>query len=128
MHAACASSAEAALREAIASRAPLRLQRAAVVPIKQYNPAFDDDFQPDVSMDPDRERAEKQKLSRKTKKEKKGAMRELRKDAAFLAARREEERKKTSDYLEMRGKRAVRLMEEQEHDVKTMKKERKKGS
>ena len=102
--------------------------RAAVVPIKQYNPAFDDDFQPDVSMDPDRERAEKQKLSRKTKKEKKGAMRELRKDAAFLAARREEERKKTSDYLEMRGKRAVRLMEEQEHDVKTMKKERKKGS
>ena len=76
----------------------------------------------------DRERAEVQKLRRQTKKEKKGAMRELRKDGAFLAARRDEERRKTSDYLEARGKRALTLLETQEHDVKEMKKEKRKAA
>ena len=38
--------------------------------------------------DPDRRRAELQELKRKTKAEHKGAMRELRKDNAFLAERR----------------------------------------
>lgn len=98
------------------------------MPIRQFNPAFDDDFQPDTSLDPDRERAERQKLTRKTKKEAKGAMRELRKDSAFLAREREQEKRKTSDYLEQRGKRAMRIMEEQEHAFKTQKKEKKKMS
>ena len=106
----------------------MRMQRAPVVAIKQFNPAFDDDFAPTISMDPDRERAEVQKLRRQTKKEKKGAMRELRKDGAFLAARRDEERRKTSDYLEARGKRALTLLETQEHDVKEMKKEKRKAA
>ena len=43
---------------------------------------------------------------------------------AFLAQRREEDKQKTSDYLDARGKRAIRLMEEQEHDVKTMKRDK----
>ncbi len=92
--------------------------------IKQYNPAFDDDFQPDRSLDPDRQRAELQKLKRKTKKEAKGAMRELRKDAAFLAATRQKEKAARDGYLEARGKRALAIMEEQEHAVKSMKKQR----
>ena len=74
------------------------MQRVAAAAIKQFNPAFDDDFQPDVSMDPDRERAERQKLRRKTKKEMKGAIRELRKDNAFLSAEREKERRKRDAY------------------------------
>ena len=93
------------------------------MPLRQFNPAFDDDFQPDKSMDPDRERAERQKLVRKTKKERKGAIRELRKDAAFLAVEKEKERQERDNYLEKRGKRALALLEEQEHAVKTMKKE-----
>ena len=110
--------------EAVASREPLRMQRAPVVAIKQFNPAFDDDFAPTISMDPDRERAEVQKLRRQTKKEKKGAMRELRKDGAFLAARRDEERRKTSDYLEARGKRSMSIMQDQEANWKSMKREK----
>ncbi|KAL3917032.1 MAG: hypothetical protein SGPRY_006570, partial [Prymnesium sp.] len=107
-------------------RTPLRLQRAAPVPLKQYNPSFDEDFQPDKSMDPDRERAELQKLRRKTKKEHKGAIRELRKDAAFLSAERQKNKQKTSSYLEARGKRAMAIMQEQEATWKSMKKEKRK--
>ena len=70
---ACATAVRDALRRAIDARVPLRMQRAPATAIKQFNPAFDDDFQPFTSMDPDRERAERQKLRRKTKQEMKGA-------------------------------------------------------
>ena len=128
LHAKCVETVASHLKRAVESRVPLRMQHQPAVAIKQYNPSFDDDFQPDVSMDPDRERAEKQKLMRKTKKEKKGAMRELKKDAAFIAREREAEKSKTTQYLEERGKRALRLMEEQEHSMKEMRKERRKLS
>ena len=82
------------LRAAIRTRKPLSMQKALAVPLKQFNPIFDDDFQPDQSMDPDRARAEKQKLQRKVKQEKKGAIRELRKDGQFLAAERQKEKEK----------------------------------
>ena len=126
LHDACAEEAAAALTSAARARLPLRMQRAPVVPLRQYNPAFEDDFQPDRSMDPNRDRAELQKLARKTKKEHKGAIRELRKDASFLAVERQKEREKRDAYLEGRGKRALQLLEEQEHAVKTMKKEKRK--
>jgi len=115
-----------ALDAAVAARLPLRMQRAPPVPLRVLNPAFEDDFQPDRSMDPDRERAEVQKLKRKTKQERKGAIRELRKDAAFLAVQRQKEKGERDAYLEGRGKRALSILEEQEHAVKTMKKEKRK--
>ena len=118
-----------ALEVAKATREPLRLQRVAPVPIKQLNPVFDMDFQPGssaASRDPDRERAEAQKLRRQLKKEHKGAVRELRKDASLLASARAEERQEKTDYLEARGKRAVSLMEEQEANWKSQKKEKRK--
>ena len=83
-------------------------------------------FQPNKTMDPDRERAAKQRLGRQVKKERKGAMRELRKDGAFLAGQRQQEQQKTTDYLEARGKRAVSIMQEQEHSWKEGKKESRK--
>ena len=126
LHDACAAEVRSALQRAIGARAPLRLQRAVVVPIRQLNPAFEDDFQPNRSLDPDRERAEQQKLARKTKKERKGAMRELRKDAAFLATQRDKEKRKRDAYLEGRGKRALAILEDLEHSVKSMKKEKRK--
>ena len=126
VHEACVDELRAALRAAIGARQPLRMQRAAPVPLKQFNPAFEDDFQPDRSMDPDRDRAERQKLVRKAKKERKGAIRELRKDSAFLAVERQKEREQRDAYLEGRGKRALALLEEQEHSVKQMKKEKRK--
>ena len=48
-------------------------------------PKFEDGFDPTKHYDPDRERAEAAKLKAEFKKERKGAMRELRKDANFIA-------------------------------------------
>jgi len=126
LHAACLAELRAAIPAALHARLPLLLQRAPVAPIKLYNPVFDDDFQPERSLDPDRQRADRQKLIRKTKKETKGAIRELRKDGAFLARERDKEREERDAYLEARGKRARAIMEEQEHGVKSMKKEKRR--
>ena len=125
-HSSCGEQLRATLRKAAAQRLPLRMQRAAPVPLKQLNPAFLEDFQPDRSMDPDRERAQMAKLKKDTKKERKGAVRELRKDSVFLASQRVEQQQKNTAYLEERGKRAMGIMEDQEANWKSMKKEKRK--
>jgi len=94
------------------------------VAIRSFNPAFEDDFQPRKNMDPDRERAELAGLKRLHKREKKGAVRELRKDALFIARQRQAEEDKTSDYLEARGKRSMSIMQDQEANWKSMKREK----
>jgi hypothetical protein len=66
LHAACLAELRAAIPAALHARLPLLLQRAPVAPIKLYNPVFDDDFQPERSLDPDRQRAERQKLQNAT--------------------------------------------------------------
>ena len=114
----CLAHLEATVPCAESMRVPLHLHCKVPVPLKQFNPAFEVDFQPDRSLDPDRERAVMQQLVRKVKNEKKGAARELRKDAAFLAAERHTQHKATSDYLNARGKRALQIMEEQEAIMK----------
>lgn len=53
---------------------------------REYNPRFEDDFNAAADYDFDRSRAEARKLQRAMVKEKRGAMRELRRDAAFMAA------------------------------------------
>ena len=126
-HAACVAQIDETVAAAARARVPLRLGRKAPVALKQYNPVFDEEFDPNRSSDPDRRRAELQKLKRKTKAEHKGAMRELRKDNAFLAAATAADTAKRDEYLEGRGKRALQIMEEQEASWKSMKREKKGG-
>lgn len=61
------------------------LRVKAVVP-REYNPRYELDFNSKADYDPDRQRSEARKLQRQMVKEKRGAMRELRRDAAFMAA------------------------------------------
>lgn len=59
-------------------------------------PKFDESYSLDrhiSSYDPDRERKELSKLKAEHKKERKGALKELRKDAAFIAREKLKERK-----------------------------------
>lgn len=56
-----------------------------VVP-REYNPQFEMDFNSKADYDFDRQRSEAKKLQRQMVKEKRGAMRELRRDASFMAA------------------------------------------
>ena len=62
------------------TREPLAMHRRAVVSIKEYAPRFGED-----ARDPDPERKERKKMKRAHTRELKGAMRELRKDSAYLA-------------------------------------------
>lgn len=62
------------------------LFRVKVVAPREYNPRYELDFNSKADYDPDRQRSEARKLQRQMVKEKRGAMRELRRDAAFMAA------------------------------------------
>ncbi|OTA64550.1 Nop14-like protein [Hypoxylon sp. EC38] len=73
------------LKLAHMARRPLELHHHKPLPIKSAIPKFEDSFDPHKHYDPDRDRAELAKLKAEHKKERKGAMRELRKDANFMA-------------------------------------------
>eukprot|EP00249_Psilotum_nudum_P014714 c24961_g1_i1 orf=114-2843(+) len=65
-------------------RQPLQMRIKKQVPIKQFNPRFEENYVKGRDYDPDRQRAERKKLQRLLKKEARGAARELRKDNYFL--------------------------------------------
>ncbi|KAK5677758.1 nucleolar complex protein 14 [Elasticomyces elasticus] len=68
-----------------AARKPLLLHNHRPQALRTSNPKFEEGFNPDRHYDPDRERSEAGKLRKEFKREKKGAVRELRKDANFVA-------------------------------------------
>lgn len=72
-------------RLALIARRPLELHHHRPLAIKTFIPKFEETFDPDKHYDHDRERAELAKLQKEHKRERKGAMRELRKDANFMA-------------------------------------------
>ncbi|KAL5385354.1 hypothetical protein DPSP01_004813 [Paraphaeosphaeria sporulosa] len=74
-----------ALQHARVHRRPQLLHHHRPLPIKSSIPKFEEDFDPTKHYDPDKERAEQAKLRKEYKRERKGAMRELRKDASFIA-------------------------------------------
>ena len=94
---ACVHDAVQQLREqletAYGQRHALRLQAHRALSIASYAPKFDQQsFDPRRATDPDTERANAAKMRALLKKERKGAIRELRKDAQFIAEEREQRR------------------------------------
>ncbi|KAK4897335.1 nucleolar complex protein 14 [Elasticomyces elasticus] len=75
----------ALLEEARKARKPLLLHHHRPQALRTSNPKFEEGFNPDRHYDPDKERSEAAKLKKEFKREKKGAVRELRKDANFVA-------------------------------------------
>ena len=67
-------------------RKPLRLQDHKPIPIPLYIPKFSVGYSHDRYYDPDHERASAAKMKAQYIQEKKGTIREIRKDARFLAA------------------------------------------
>lgn len=103
-----------ALKVATLSRRPLELHNHRPLAIKTYIPKFEDDFDPDKHYDPDRERAELAKLKAEHKKERKGAMRELRKDANFMAREKLRLKKEKDAAYEKKYKRLVAEIQSEE--------------
>lgn len=78
------------------------MQQHRPIPIAQHLPKFEQRYSLDKHYDPDRERAQRNKLEAQVKKEKKGAIRELRKDARFMSREKVKQRKeKDEEYNKM---------------------------
>ncbi|KAJ3087507.1 nucleolar complex protein 14 [Quaeritorhiza haematococci] len=67
------------------NRKPLQLQKRKPVPIATYVPKFQENYSIDRKHDRNRQRSEMSKLRKQHSQEMKGARRELRKDADFIA-------------------------------------------
>ncbi|GAO13798.1 uncharacterized protein UV8b_03971 [Ustilaginoidea virens] len=96
------------------SRRPLELHHHRPLAIKTYIPKFEETFDPDKHYDPDRERAELAKLKAEHKKERKAAMRELRKDANFMARENLRIKKAKDEAYEKKFKRLVAEIQSEE--------------
>ncbi|CAD6972745.1 unnamed protein product [Tilletia controversa] len=103
---------------ASSSRRALRLQAHRAVSIATYIPKFDQEGRGGASrlrggvFDPDSVRSEESKLRTQLKREKKGAIRELRRDNAFLAEVREGERREGDKEYKRKIDKIVNLTDE----------------
>ncbi|XP_020093914.1 nucleolar protein 14 [Ananas comosus] len=100
-------------------RRPLQMRKQKPVPIKLLNPKFEENYVKGIDYDPDRERVERKKLKKRLKSEKKGAVRELRKDNYFLSEVKERSRiEREQERAEQYG-RAMDFLQKQEHAFKS---------
>jgi nucleolar protein 14 len=114
------------------ARTPLTMQDHKPIPIASYAPKFEADFAPGKHYDPDAERNAASKLRAEYKKERKGAIRELRKDNRFLAGERarEQEAKDTEYNAKMRkvmGSLNTERAEEKEMEREKKREKRRRG-
>ncbi|KAI1263120.1 Nop14-like protein [Xylariaceae sp. FL1019] len=106
-------------------RRPLELHHHKPLAIKQAFPKFEDKFDPNRHYDADKDRAELAKLKAEHKKERKGAMRELRKDANFMAREKLRVKKQKDAAYDKKYKRLVaEIQGEEGHEAKEYEKEK----
>lgn len=108
------------------ARQPLTLQDHKPIPIASYAPKFEDDFAPGKHYDPDVERNAAAKLKAEYKKERKGAIRELRKDNRFLAGEKAREQAAKDEEYNARMRKAVGSLNVERAEEKEMEREKKR--
>ncbi|KAI9720370.1 MAG: hypothetical protein M1812_002876 [Candelaria pacifica] len=101
------SKVETLAAQARLSRRPLLLHNHRPLAIKTAVPKFEESYNPDKHYDFDQERAELSKLRAEHKRERKGALRELRKDANFIARANLKEKKERDAEYEKKYRRLV---------------------
>ncbi|KAF2155925.1 Nop14-like protein [Myriangium duriaei CBS 260.36] len=95
------------LSQARLSRRPLALHNHRPLAIRTSVPKFEESFAPGKHYDPDKDRSDAAKLRKEYKRERKGAMRELRKDANFIAREQLREKKEADQAYEKKFRRLV---------------------
>jgi nucleolar protein 14 len=114
------------LRQTKLTRRPLLLHNHRPLAIKTSIPKFEESFNPYRHYDPDRARAELSKLKADHKRERKGALRELRKDANFIARERlREKREKDAEYERKYRRLVAEIQGEEGREAKAYEKEKK---
>lgn len=89
------------------SRRPQELHHHKPQAIRSSYPKFEESFNPNSHYDPDKQRTESARLAKEVKRERKGAMRDLRKDAQFVARTQLAEKKERDAEYEKKYKRLV---------------------
>jgi nucleolar protein 14 len=121
-----AAKVERSLKVVQLSRRPLELHHHRPLAIKTAIPKFEDAFDPDKHYDHDRERADLAKLKAEHKKERKGAMRELRRDANFMAREKLRIKKAKDEAYDKKYKRLVaEIQNEEGREANTYEREQK---
>lgn len=119
-----------ALQQARLARRPLELHHHRPLAIPSRIPRFEENFHPDRHYDPDADRAESNRLRKEHKREKKGAVRELRKDAEFVAREKYKTKKEGDAEQKKREARlvaSIRSEEGREANVYEAQKRKRKG-
>jgi nucleolar protein 14 len=97
----------ARLANARLARRPQTLHAHRPLPIPSRIPKFEESFDPTKHYDADRERSDAAKLQKEYKRERKGAMRELRKDANFIAREKLRDKKEKDAAYEVKYRKLV---------------------
>ncbi|ORY07457.1 Nop14-like protein [Basidiobolus meristosporus CBS 931.73] len=114
------------LKHATDRRKPLQLQKHKAIPIASYLPKFEENYSIDRHYDPDRERSEMNKLKNQYKKERKGAIRELRKDNQFVARERIKTVKEKDTQYHSKMRSLMGVLSEAQGEMKKADKKKKK--
>ncbi|KAH7344064.1 nucleolar protein 14 [Rhizoctonia solani] len=114
------------LKHSLSAREPLKLQAHKPIPIATYIPQFDAQYSGRRPHDPDHERAASAKLRAEFRKERKGALRELRKDNKFLAAERAKRQEEVDKTYKQRMARVAGEMHSERAEQKQMEREKKR--
>lgn len=113
------------LKFALQGRHPLRLQAHKPIPIPTYVPKFEHTSSNYLrNRDPDHERNAAAKLRAEYKQERKGAIRELRKDARFLAGEQQKKQKEKDLEYNSRMKRVYGTLESERAEEKAEEREK----
>lgn len=119
------------LQQAQLSRRPLELHHHRPLAIKMAIPKFEESYNPDMHYDPNPDRTEASKLNKELKRERKGAIRDLRKDAKAGAREALKQKKAKDEAYEKKYKRLVaEIQGEEGREAKAYEREkewRKKG-
>jgi nucleolar protein 14 len=102
------------LQTARLKRRPLELHHHRPLAIKTAIPKFEESFNPDRHYDPDRERTEAAKFKKEYKREHKGAVRALRKDAKITATRELRDKRERDEAYEKNQKRLIAMIQGEE--------------
>lgn len=98
------------------TRLPL-VQLVRSKPLKMYNPVYNERFNPSKDMDPDKDRAALKQLTRKLKREKKAAMRELKRDTHFIATQQRAQAAQRQQLRDLKRKRLRKELERERKDT-----------
>uniref|UniRef100_K3W6F5 Nucleolar protein 14 n=1 Tax=Globisporangium ultimum (strain ATCC 200006 / CBS 805.95 / DAOM BR144) TaxID=431595 RepID=K3W6F5_GLOUD len=101
------------LEKCWAARTPLRLQSFAPALLPTFTPKFDENYTLRKDKGADRDKAKLKQLQRQVKRARKGAARELRRDAEFLAREKQQEENARLESKREKQKEIWRWLEEQ---------------